>query len=84
MQKITKVIIEGRTFHILKDEQGYWGIEDKYIKDGKLTRRLDPLEDNLRDNLAECINAVEIRVRIDMLVAGGMSEEAAAMEVLFG
>lgn len=86
MEKITKIIFEGRTFHILKDDMGYWGIEDKHIKEenGQVSFTVDASEGHLRDNLAACLTAVEIRVRIDKLIATGKSEAEAAIDVIFG
>lgn len=82
MKKITRVIIEGRAFTIVKGERGYYGIEEKDIQNGRITRKLDPVRDNLRDSLGDCINAVEIRVRMEEMLAAGMSPEDAALHVL--
>ena len=85
MQKITKVIIEGRAFYVLKDERGYWGVDARCIKQGKLTRPLNEKKDIFDSSLAGCINALEIQVKVEILMEEtGMSREAAAMEVIFG
>lgn len=84
MEKITRVSFWGRSFIFLKGKRGYYGVEETAIAEGRITRKLDPTRDNLRESLTDCIRAVEIRVKIENLVAGGMSEEAAALEVITG
>ena len=66
----------GRTFWILQDEHGYWGIEDKYIENGKLTREFNGISGCLCDTAEETIRVVSGRIRIDAMKEAGMSDDA--------
>ena len=66
----------GRTFWILQDEHGYWGIEDKYIENGKLTREFNGISRCLCHTAEETIRVVSGRIRIDAMKEAGMSDDA--------
>lgn len=72
MKKITTYIESGRTFHICRDENGYWGIEDKHIdENGKLKVKLNGISGHLKDSVAECIQSISFQIKLDDLIAQG-------------
>lgn len=72
VELIKKVTANGRTFLITKDENGYWGIEDKYYRNGKLTRSFNGIQGNLTDSLEKTEKNVRIRIEVDRLKDSGM------------
>lgn len=62
----------GRTFLILQNGQGFWGIEQKYICNGKLTKPFDGMSGHLTKRKEDTIHEVSIQIKADSLVAKGM------------
>lgn len=69
---IKKVSANGRTFLITKDENGYWGIEDKYYKNGILTRSFNGIQGLQSDSLEKTELNVRLRIEVDRLKDSGM------------
>lgn len=42
-------------FHIVKDNHGYWGINDKYVENMKIAHGINGLEGNLANSYIETI-----------------------------
>lgn len=42
-------------FHIVKDDHGYWGINDKYVENMKIAHGINGLEGNLANSYIETI-----------------------------
>jgi len=78
MKLITTIYKRDREFYILKDNNGFWGIESKHFENGKLTTRMNGLAGNLHKTREEIIKAVMDRIELDFLLASGMN----AMEAL--
>lgn len=68
MKHITTLIARGMKFEIVKDERGYWAIEDKYITDGKLNTQINGITGCLKDNLNDCIEQAKIRAEVHYLI----------------
>lgn len=78
MKKITTYIESGRTFHICRDENGYWGIEDKNIDaNGKLMVKLNGISGHLKASVAECIQSISFQIKLDDLLNQGYDLNAA-------
>ena len=73
VELITKVTANNRTFLITKDENGYWGIEDKYYKNGRLTKEFNGIQGNLSTTAETTIKRVLLQIETDRLVKNGMN-----------
>ena len=82
MNKIDKITYMGREFQILKDERGFWAIESKYIKNGKLTKEFNGISGLLSKTAEDAKSKVRQRVEIDALVASGMDATIATIDVI--
>ena len=72
MTKVTTYIESGRTFYICKDENGYWGIEDKNIdENGKLAVKLNGISGHLKNSVADCIRSISFQIKLDDLLTQG-------------
>lgn len=70
----------GRTFVILKDEKNmYWGIEDKYIIDGRIVKPHNGISGLMTDNMKHTIDLAFMVIETDKLVAEGMSRMEAVI-----
>ena len=81
METISTYHESGRTFLILKDEHGYWGIESKYVQNGKLTKQFNGISGHPGETAAEAIQLVSMRIRVDAMVAAGMDRLDAVTKV---
>lgn len=78
MKKITTYHESGRMFYICKDENGYWGIENKYVdKNGRVKIALNGLNGHLHRTLEETLASVKNEIMVDKLMAAGMTSEQA-------
>lgn len=67
--KVTTVHVYGYTYIILKDEQGYWGIDSKlFDSDGILRKRVNGMQGNLSKTLADCVEQCRISAKIEALI----------------
>lgn len=82
MKKITEVISRGRKFYIVKDERGYWGIEDKFFTNGILNKQINGLEGHLKETCSDCIKSVLYTIEVGYLVANGMDINEALVKAL--
>lgn len=79
MKKVTTFVSENRTFHIVKDDRGYWGIEDKHLdQNGCLSVKLNGMSGHLHDTLEATLESIRFQTKLDKLIASGMSFEDAA------
>ena len=73
-KQVTKYYINNRTFHIMQDNEGYyWGIEDKDF----YSESVNGLKGNRRKTLAECLEAINDKVKAAELIAQGYSRMVA-------
>lgn len=85
MKHITTLKARSKTFEIVKDERGFWAIEDKYITDGKLNQQINGITGNLRDTLEACIESARTHAEVDYLVnVEGWKLEDAVVKVVMG
>ena len=78
MRIITTLRTNGKTFVILKDDYGYWGIESKYIdKNGRLVENVWGLKGHLNKKLEDTIRQCKISALVDKLVNRGSTLEDA-------
>ena len=82
MNRISEVIIEGRVFYIVKGKQGFSGIAEKHAGNGKIAHDAKRL--CTRKTYDECLNALEVRLRVEKMLESGMSELDAAMKIIVG
>lgn len=80
MKKITEVNSRNRKFLILKDENGYWGLEDTLFNNGILIKKVNGLQGNLSKTLDECIKAVLFRIECEFLTNNGLDIMVALQE----
>lgn len=57
MKKITTYTINNETYYIMKDNNGFWGIHERYVTDGRLNKVLNGIEGNLNKTLNECLKS---------------------------
>lgn len=81
MKLITTIYKRDREFYILKDNNGFWGIESKHFENGKLTIQMNGLAGNLHKTREETIKAVMNKIEYEHLVENGMDEMEALMRV---
>lgn len=79
MEKITEIKDSGRTFYILQDHNGFWGIEDKFFQHGRLTQSFNGLTGNLSDRIEDTIQKVCLIIRRDYYLSMGFDILTAAM-----
>lgn len=84
MKHITTLKARNLTFEIVRDERGFWAIEDKYITDGKLNQQINGLTGNLRDNLEDCIASAKIHAEVDYLISTGLDPMEAIERAVLG
>ena len=85
MKLETKVICEGRTFHVYEDGRGkgFWAVETVFID--KTTHTFRPRDAYHSKTKDEAIEGIVNKVKIEnMMAETGMSREQAAMKVIFG
>lgn len=68
MRYIKTLTVKNKTFEIVKDDRGYWAIEDKYFTNGKLNKEVNGITGHLRDTLKGCIETATISAEIDYLI----------------
>ena len=74
----TELIAYGKTFAIVKDCYGYWGIETKYIDDNRcIVEDVNGLRGHLNKELTDTIRQCKISALIDRLVEQGITKECA-------
>ena len=67
---ITKYHVNSRTFYIVKKDEYYLAIEDKYIdENGKLNKRLNGIQMNASKDMNTTIERTRKQVEVDRLVA---------------
>lgn len=67
----------GRNFTIIKKDEYYLAIEDKYITDGKLNKTLNGIQMYASPKLDQCINQVHSQVDVDWYQEQGMTKAEA-------
>ena len=85
--RIPTFVYRGREFYILKTEpvdicgvkKCFWGIESKYIENGKLTIEINGIAGNLSATIAECIDSVKTGIEIDYIAE---TEKISKMEAI--
>ena len=78
MRKISTLYAHGKTFIILKDSHGYWGIESKYVdKNGCLVENVNGLIGHLNKELRDTIRQCKRQALCDSLVERGYTLEDA-------
>jgi hypothetical protein len=84
MKKITTYIESGRTFHIFRDQHGYWGFDERdFDQHGMLTVKHNGISGHLKSSLKDCIESISIQIKLDELLLQGHSLQEAA-QILFG
>lgn len=68
MKKVTTLIARNREFYIVKDENGYWGIESKYFVNGVLTKKFNGINGHLGKTVEETLKRTHDTIEIDYLV----------------
>ncbi len=81
MKLITTIHKRDREFYILKDNNGFWGIESKYFENGKLMVRMNGITGNHNKTREETIKAVMNQIEYEYLVENGMDKMEALMKV---
>lgn len=84
MKHITTLKVRNKSFEIVKDEKGFWAIEDKYITDGKLNKQINGITGHLRETLEQCIESARMSAEVDYLVSEGWDATEAVMKVCMG
>jgi hypothetical protein len=75
---VKEFIVRGRHFTIVKQDDFYCAIEDKYIDaDGRLNTKLNGLQMHASKDLNMCLNTTKDCVEVDYLVKQGMSRDEA-------
>lgn len=81
MKHITDYFENGRTFVICKNDKGYWAFEDKYIKNGRLTREFNGITGKLSKTLEEVLKRVRDQICYDDLIEAGVDHGDALLQV---
>jgi len=84
MNKIDKITYMGREFQILEDEHGFWAIESKYIRNGKLTKAFNGISGLLSKTADEAKTRARQLIDVDALVESGMDRMTASIKVIYG
>ncbi len=72
---VKKYVVRDREFTIVKHEDMYCAIENKYIdKDGRLTEKLNGLQMNASEDLRQCLRLTKDAVDTDYYRAQGLSD----------
>ena len=83
MQLVTTVYSRDREFYIIKDENGYWGIEtNKFDEAGKLKEQVNGLNGCLCNKMSDTIERVLLGVEVDYLEAQGMDRVDACIKLM--
>lgn len=84
MKVVSTYYENGRCFKILKDSHGYWGVEDKYIVNRRLTRQFNGLTGFLSNSVSEVIEKIRKQIAIDTLVENGVDRIEAVYQIIIG
>lgn len=69
---VTRYHENNRNFIIVKDENGYWGIEDIYLdSEGRTKQKIDGLTGYLSHTLDICLKRIHSSVQFQMRVDAG-------------
>lgn len=77
---VTTVHYRDRTFLITKDENGYWGIEDKYYSGGQLIQEFNGITGHLFKELHNTIHQVLLVIEAEYLISTGMTRDDAVIQ----
>ena len=81
MKLINTINYREREFYILKDSNGFWGIESKYFENGKLTVQMNGITGNLNKTQEQTEKSVKDHIEYEFLVENGMDKMEALMKV---
>lgn len=81
MTLVTRVISKGREFYILKNAQGFWGVESNKFSDGVLQEPISGLQGFLSQKVSETIKMVLQAIEVDHLETMGMDRFDAVLKV---
>ena len=76
---VTVKKIEGYT--IVKYNGMFWGIKDKYIKEGITTKQLNGVQGNIAETVESCEELCNNQLRVDKLVENGIDRVIAVVMV---
>ena len=76
---VKEFIVRDRKFTIVKQDDFFLAIEDKYITDGKVNTQLNGLQMHASKDLNDCLNTTKDCVEVDYLIQQGMSRDEALM-----
>ena len=83
MKHITDYTENGRTFIICKDKnERFWAFEDKYVKNGRLTKQFNGITGKASNSLENTLQLVHDAIVYDKLIASGVSSED-ALKIIF-
>ena len=78
LKKLTTLLVRDREFYIVKIDDYYCAIEDKYLdENGVVNQKLNGLQMHAEKTMEQCIKAVQDSVEIDYLMDNGYSMEQA-------
>ena len=85
MKLITTYTELNRTFYIVKNEAGYWAIEDKYVdENGKLLKQFNGITGLRSDTVSECLSRTSTQIKVDYYISEGMTAAQASVYVITG
>lgn len=84
LKQVTTYMESGRTFIICQDEcSRYWAFENKFVKNGKLTRVFNGITGKMSNTINETLSRVHEQIRFDELMESGLSMEQ-AFKLIYG
>lgn len=84
IRKVTTYIRRNREFYIVKDENGYWGIESKWFdENGMLTKVFNGINGHLTKSAEQTIKEVEKTIEIDYIAESTGCTKMEAIEKYF-
>lgn len=85
MRYIKTLTVKNKTFEIVKDDRGYWAIEDKYFTDSKLNKEVNGITGHLSETLDQCIERAKLSAEVDYLInVEGYEKMEAIEKAVFG
>lgn len=84
MKHITTLKVRNKSFEIVKDDRGYWAIEDKHFTNGKLNKQINGFTGHLSETLDQCIERAKLSAEVDYLISIGFDKMEAIELAVFG
>lgn len=83
MMLIEKYAYRGREFNIVKNENGYWGLDvNLFDENGKLVKRVNGLEGHLNKNVEAVKSSLKMMLDIEYHKSLGLSINEAILAVM--